>query len=256
MVVINSSKLIAITVAVKREAKALFKNLSIKDRDKIDSQRFYICAFGHRTIIIAILGIGIQKAIHGTNSLIREYCPSAIISIGFAGAVNPHLKRGTVILGEKVFYEINREQFFISSPKLLALAKIGLRKAFIPYSVGKIFTVTKPLYGVKEKMNFGKQHQCLAVELETAAVAETANRKGIPFLPIRFVLDEVQDDLSFFFNSTDENRKLSLTMMGKISLFSPKIIDTYLTLRNCWATSYKSIQTALIPVLREILKDF
>jgi adenosylhomocysteine nucleosidase len=256
MAVTNNLKPIAITVAVRREAEAVLEKLSVKDINIINGQKFFKCLFSHREIIVAVLGIGTQKTVQGVNTIIKKYSPSVIISLGFAGAVDAMLKRGNVILGNEVFFESNTEMSFSSDPILLNLSEKALSAASIPYYTGRIYTVLNPLFGDKDKMIFRQQHQCLAVEMETAAVAEIASREGLPFLSIRFILDEVRDDLKFVFNYIKKNGRLSFMLLGKNFLSSPKIIRNYIKLRNCWAVSCKSIQTAINPVLKETVKEF
>jgi adenosylhomocysteine nucleosidase len=256
MAVKDNLKPIAIAVSVSREAEAVLSNMFVQEIREIGSQHFYICGFDNRKIIVAVLGIGRQKAIQGTESLIQEYSPSMIISLGFAGAVNAQITRGRIILGEEIITDINNKPLFNSTPKLLDMAENGLGKALIPYSIGKIFTISKPLLGPHEKIAFEKQHQCLAVEMETAGVAEIAYREGIHFLSIRFVLDEVQDDLKFIFNFIDKNGRISLPEVGRNILILPKIIKAYLDLRNWWGISCKSVEGGLVPILREIIKNY
>lgn len=63
------------------------------------------------------------------------------------------------------------------------------------YVVGKLLTVSKPIFDSKLKQQLAAQHEALAADMETFAVAQTASAASIPFLALRVVLDDCRQAL-------------------------------------------------------------
>lgn len=105
--------------------------------------------------------------------------PELILSAGFAGALQPDVPPGTVVVGsnftDPVVMDALRE-----CPNLLA---------------GDLVTVTSILSSADAKRKLGAESGALAADMETAHLHDIAKREGTPFLSLRAISDSVDQDL-------------------------------------------------------------
>ncbi|HYK65202.1 MAG TPA: hypothetical protein VEY94_09660 [Patescibacteria group bacterium] len=121
-----------------------------------------------------------------------------VIGTGVVGALSSGLKPGDLILADRVL-ALHPEA---GSPNQVAaadaqhLGEIGrlLTLAGITYSTGALLTSHRVLAGL-EKRRAKETTGAIAVDMETAALAAEAAARGIPFIALRSVLDEVDDEV-------------------------------------------------------------
>jgi len=119
--------------------------------------------------------------------------PQAIVGTGFCGGLSPDLRTGTAVIGKRV---IQRGEEIAVSCSLVESAQRALDATGIPYMVGSVITTTRVAASEAEK-NALADTGAIAVDMESGALARIADRYGIPFLPLRIVLDEQRDPLPF-----------------------------------------------------------
>lgn len=131
------------------------------------------------------------------SSLSRLLCridpPQAIVGTGFCGGLSTDLSTGTAVIGNRV---IQRGEEIAISRSLVESAQRALDATDMPYMVGTIITTTRVAASEAEK-NALADTGAIAVDMESGALARIADRYGIPFLPLRVVLDEQRDPLPF-----------------------------------------------------------
>lgn len=109
---------------------------------------------------------------------------SALLSFGLAGGLAPDLPAGTLIVPEAVLTDAGR---FATDPALVAC--LGGTTAHLLYGA------EHPAARRAEKRALHDRTGCSAVDLESAAVAETASRQCIPFAVLRAVCDPAERDV-------------------------------------------------------------
>ena len=82
----------------------------------------------------------------------------------------------------------------VSDSHLRAVGR-SLSSAGIAYSTGAILTSHRVLANGAEKRRAKETTGAIAVDMESAAIAAEAAARGLPFLAIRAVLDEVDDEV-------------------------------------------------------------
>lgn len=107
-----------------------------------------------------------------------------IISVGMAGALDPNLKIGEWVIGERVG-DIRCDADWIAAlAKRLPQARIGP-----VHADGRL--VSTPL----EKLNLYRTSACLAADMESHVAAQEARRAGIPLAVLRCISDEADSSL-------------------------------------------------------------
>lgn len=137
-----------------------------------------------RLAVIAEGGVGQKSAAAATREIIRAYEPKWVISAGFAGSLSEEVQRGHLLMANSV---VN------AAGETLA---IELRMPPQPrLHTGRLVTVDAIIRTAAEKRALSTQHQALACDMETFAVAQECARANTKFLSVRIISDGVDDEL-------------------------------------------------------------
>jgi adenosylhomocysteine nucleosidase len=169
---------------------------------------------GQRVVSIRS-GAGRENAARAAQVLIDGHRPKIVISAGFAGGIDPSLKRHDILLADSVI-DPSGEQIILKqslpSPDSttsddlssegrplqwpLALYSIAPSESIWPgLRFGKLLTVDHVVRDPVEKHTLYQQHQALAVDMETFAVAEVCRNRSVPLCAVRIVHDAAGDAL-------------------------------------------------------------
>jgi adenosylhomocysteine nucleosidase len=143
---------------------------------------------GKRPVAVMLCGVGAEAAMHGTAALLAGHQPRWVISAGFAGGLQPHIKRGDLILATALQDATGRQlaiDFKGSLPPPQGLAIYQ----------GKLLTSERILASVAEKQAAGQATGALAVEMETMSVASVCANAGQRFLSLRVISDAMDEEL-------------------------------------------------------------
>lgn len=171
----------AIVVALSWEAAPLARHLRLQRRGVHDG----VTEYGRWKDGVLLLQTGMGS--HGVARALAclENNPSLLLSAGFCGGVGPEVDLGEIVIGSQVVRNTNS---IPADPFLLETATRTLKRIGLPFHVGPILTVDEvvpPTEGGARR----KDLQVLAVDMESAYLAEAARCQGVPFLGIRVVSD-------------------------------------------------------------------
>ena len=177
---------------------------------KEEAAPFRKIAAGKTGITILLTGIGRQNAekslreflnsrrSRGDETQIKKesetphvvsYEPDLVLTCGFAGGLNPHLKIGDVV------FEIPQPSTFN-----LQLSTYGATSA-------KFFCADRIATTVTEKKKLRAETGADAVEMESAAIHAVCRERGIPCATIRVISDTADEDLPLDFNALSKPDK-------------------------------------------------
>lgn len=139
--------------------------------------RFFRRTAAARAVRILHTGIGESAAAALRNALNDEPRPSAVISTGFAGALDPAFQVGDLIADTTV-----------SSPDLLRDLAPTIRR-------GLIHTTSHPVDTPALKAALHAETSAHAVDMETRAIAAECARAKIPLLVLRAISDAATDPI-------------------------------------------------------------
>jgi adenosylhomocysteine nucleosidase len=144
--------------------------------------------------LVAVSGVGCAAAAQGAQRLVAAGC-TALASFGLAGALDPALVPGTVLIADEVLLEGSGRSLHASpawrARVIAALAASGLGRL----EHGTLLTSLGMLGAVSEKARAFETTRAAAVDMESFAVAEVASSCGLPFLAVRVVVDRACDEL-------------------------------------------------------------
>jgi adenosylhomocysteine nucleosidase len=170
------------------------------------------------SIVAARAGVGKVNAAIAATLLIDHFSPSAVVFTGTAGAVDPGLNPGDVVIGTAIGYHDFGDlttsglvrsptrnaasgrldpAFFPADPRLLEAA----RRAALTVKSGRVregLIVTGDTFVADPSNREGlrKQLNAAAVEMEGAAVAQVCARFGVPVIVIRSITDHADGSAS------------------------------------------------------------
>ena len=142
-----------------------------------------------RRIVLVQSGPGRTARPSAAESLLDGHHPAVVISAGFAGGLRPKLRRGDIVVADRVLDESGRQ----CAVDLAVLPASMTETSGV--HVGGLLTVDRVVRLPEEKRALGEKYAALAADMETLAVAEVCRRRETPFLAVRVINDAADDAL-------------------------------------------------------------
>jgi adenosylhomocysteine nucleosidase len=177
-----------------------------------------------REVVIVETGVGAKAAARATREAIKFYQPRWVISAGFASALQGDLRRGHVLMadeaaspaGEKLAIGINLEPHVVAATR-------GLH-------VGRLLTVDRVIRKPAERRELYEQHQALACDMETFAVAEACRDLGVRLISARLITEAVDDELP----PEIEHLLAQKTLAAKIGAAAGAMLNRFSAAKDLW----------------------
>lgn len=166
------------------EADELVRRLSGVIR--VEGARFAVREGGlaGRRVVVCETGVGRQAASMATEHLWLGHRPRWVLSMGFAGGVDPSVATGDLMLATAVG---DGAGDWIACPPPPELDGLPSRR---PLHRGRLVTLDRVVGAPEEKAQLGAAHAALAVDMETYAVAAACRAAGASFLALRAITDD------------------------------------------------------------------
>ena len=136
---------------------------------------------------IVLSGMGPTRTAAAAEALADERV-AGLVSFGYAGAIASRLKPGTLLIAESVDTEDGAR--FSADHRWLNALEAVLQRA-VPTARGALLSVDRILATDADKRRAHLATGALAADMETAAVAVVAARRGLPFVALRVVVDGI-----------------------------------------------------------------
>jgi adenosylhomocysteine nucleosidase len=159
---------VAIVAALEREVRPLVKRWRVTEKEYV-GRRFRF--FEKDDVVLVCGGIGAEAARRAAEAVISLYAPALVYSAGFAGALDPALKVGTVVQPARVVNAGDGSSVSLG------------QGAGVLVSFGAVASSAQK---AKLRASFGAQ----AVDMEAAAVARAAEARRVLFAVVKVISDE------------------------------------------------------------------
>lgn len=227
--------IIGIIGAMELEIKLLKEKMVIERKETIAGFNYYIGKIQGKDVIIACCGEGKVNAASCTQILIDKFNVGCIINTGIAGSLHSKVKICDVVVSKDVTYhDVTKKQMknffpfkecFEGDKKLIKLAIKACEKYKLNnwnYHIGRIVSGECFISDSKMKKSIMEEYSPYCVEMEGAAIGHVAYINNIPFVVIRCISDNADDEAytnydTFEKNSAEHSANIVLNMM--------KIID-------------------------------
>lgn len=169
----------ALTFALPQESSGI--RSAMRKCRKSAAGPYVLGEIASRPVLLAHTGMGLAAAEHTTAALLRAHSPRLVVSAGFAGALDSGLAVGDLVVATNH-----------SAPDLveLALPIAGARTFF-----GSLTTHPSTVETAQEKAALSQIAGGLAVDMETAVIAELCKQAGVPLLSVRAISDSARQAL-------------------------------------------------------------
>jgi adenosylhomocysteine nucleosidase len=190
---------IAIVAAMEREVQPLVKGWTFREQEH-DGRRFRF--FEKDAAVLVCGGIGAEAARRAAEATIELYSPDVIYSAGFAGALDPKLKVGEILLPRR-------------------LVNAGDGSSFEMEVGGGVLVSFGAVAGKEQKKKLRDSFSADAVDMEAAVVARAAQLRGVRFGVVKAISDEFDFDLPESDRFVDANGRFSEARFALFSVVRP-----------------------------------
>lgn len=171
--------MICFAFAVPHEGEELIKHLTDADDFEIGSLKCVTGRLEGRHVLIAFIGMGMQNATYHMDLIFQFFRLRAVVLAGYGGALVPQLKKGQIVLSEN-----------FTSEEVLSFLKL------LPgFSIARFVTADEVVATPERKAQYVEATQSQVVDMETAAVAEQAVARQLPFIAVRVISDQAEETL-------------------------------------------------------------
>ncbi len=168
--------IIAITFALPAESSDFVRLLAKPARSARAGVETIHGQIHGRSVAVFHTGVGEKSCRARIGNFLHQQEFKYLLSTGFAGALNPELRVGDLLLAEN-----------FTSPELLGSPHLDLRSGEL--SVGKLATVPEVIDSKSERDRWAAESGAAAVDMETEFIAAACAARGIPMLSLRVISD-------------------------------------------------------------------
>lgn len=186
-----------ILFALRREAGPFLAEFKPQERFPGAPCWARFCGPPWLSVLVLETGPGIEAMDRALSWLQSEprldnlpYRPKLVLSAGFAGGLSPALEVGDLVLAT----EVGDEQGTIRPTTWPGELPPGEWRP--PLHRGRLHSASELLATPARKRAVAEQHDAIAVDMESAALARYGTRNGIPWGCLRAVSDDAQTALS------------------------------------------------------------
>jgi adenosylhomocysteine nucleosidase len=145
--------------------------------------------YREQDIVLFESGPGTVRAAKAAHALIDAYRPRLVVSSGFAGGLDPQLRRFDLVAADSLVNATGSEITLDPADLVPWLAEVP------NLHCGRLLTFDRIVRLSAKKRQLGEQHQALAVDMESFAVVEVCRARNVPVLAVRAISDAVDDEL-------------------------------------------------------------
>jgi len=185
--------MLALVAAMDEEISGLRGSMNGVQADERDGFVVYNGMLSGKRVLLAKSGVGRQRVERACRSLLDRYPVTAIISFGFAGALNPGLAVGDVVVCSSVLASPES-----SSPRCMCDAVLlSTAQARESRRAGCGIGVTAPalVASTYQKSALFTSSGADIVDMESYWIGVMAADNCIPFISVRAISDSAHDNL-------------------------------------------------------------
>lgn len=169
---------------------------------------------------VAVSGVGAHNAMRAAERLLA--CGvTRLANWGVAGALDPGLAPGDVLIPERILYANDDRHGFAADPdgcaRLLVRLSAGLKARR-----GVLWSAEQPVATRADKRALAERTGAVAVDMEAAAVAAVAARANLPFVAVKAICDPLDRELpERIVHALGVESGFSLDMLSAIAFGGP-----------------------------------
>jgi hypothetical protein len=178
------------------------------------------------------------------------YEPKLVLFAGFAGSLDESLRVGDLVLADAVV-DLDGNRWPTTWPGELPPGDWQP-----PLRRGTLLSTPRMIAAPDEKLQLGKTHGALAVDMESAAVAQVCSKKGLPFGCLRAISDDMHTPLSPRLVSLLAGAKISWWRVVSALLRQPTLLREFIRLDRATRLAGAQLSKAVGELLTLTLEWF
>jgi len=211
---------------------------------------------GSQRVTLVKTGVGMRRARETAGRVLDALRNVDLVATtGVAGALHHGLQVGGIVLADRL---MTRSEESFHPQRVLEVPPQPFRRfaraldaGAIAYSEGGLLTSRRAIATVADKRLAAVQSGALAVDMESAVIAEEAHRRGLPFVCLRAILDAADDELAGA-ALTDENGRVRPLAAAKTMVTNPSMLIGAARLMRNLRTSTRILAAVTESVLQAL----
>ncbi len=205
----------------------------------------------NRDVVLVKTGMGKERAENATEFMLDRYPVSAIISLGFAGALAPDLSIGDIVVCSTLHCAHKAEDKWVSAglcvsdEHLLFLASQDMGNMSARCRPGSSVSVLQLESSTKKLPGLAETFHAHIVDMESYWIASIASARQIPFIAIRSISDTMQENVQPFDRILAPDGRLLLSKAIWCFITHPQYLKNTLILYRNVRIARKSLYTCV-----------
>lgn len=197
-------KKIGLMGAMKDEIAPLYDAMTDRHEETVGGVTFYEGNLDGKDVVLCCAGMGKAQAAAATQLLCSHFCVDAVLFSGIAGNMTSKVDVGDIVIGKTLVYHDGEPRMFAETApflqeftgdeKLIAAASAACEENGVHHIVGKIATGDCFVGDSATKNTIAEKCAPDCVEMEGAAVAHIAAKNGVPFVILRAMSDNADEE--------------------------------------------------------------
>lgn len=184
--------MLVITAATPEELREALKLFPAMRHERRGGAQFYFGRLHGRDVALVQTGVGPKKAGAAARGILETLAPSAVIAMGAAGAADPELAVGDIVIATAMLHHSGSR---LPADEMRSGSIAGrLRDLGLPVSRGGCFTAATFIHEAGRKRHIFESTGARVIDMESASLARRLHPAGIPFVNIRIVSDTADKD--------------------------------------------------------------
>jgi adenosylhomocysteine nucleosidase len=246
-------KPILIVGALKDEISELKGQLKVTQTYHQDGAHFFQGELAQRPVIVGYTGISVTATRAGLTALSERVPVCAVIGVGYAGALVDGLDTGHLVLPREICRETEGQAgpiFAVDGDIFTASRRALSSESFV--SEGRLVTVEQARTDAAQKRAAARTFGAVAVDMESAGLAEFCCEQSIPFLVLRAVLDPVHTTVPDPAAFLDRSKRISKRKVASYVMRRPQAVRELSTLAANAKRARQSLNKAIPNIVSEI----
>ena len=222
---------IAIMGAMPEEVAPILERLDDVEEVNYAKNKYYKAKYKNIDVVVAYSKIGKVFSTLTATTMLELFACDVLLFTGVAGAVNPELKIGNLVVASKLAQHdlditifghphgyVPEGSVYVEADKdLIALSKMVAAEMGVNVKEGIIATGDQFIASEERKNFIAETFKADALEMEGASVAVVCDALGVPFFILRSISDSADMDAGFNFEEfVESSAKVSAEFLMKM----------------------------------------
>lgn len=195
--------MLAVIADLQRDIGGFLKTGHFSESDREGNLRFYTSrSIPH--VVAATGGFYGDEAAQSVGALTSRFRPEFLVSAGFASSVKTCLPVGGIVVcdsissvdGPAYSWRTSDALKIETAPLVVERIRRGMSDADVKFEVGGCLTLPESIVRSPMKEWLGRTFDVAAVDLDGYWVADAVRGTRLPCIPVKAVMDTVEQDLS------------------------------------------------------------